>query len=99
MRRSNRPESVEECAYRLHVTRIALGLSQAEICRQAKIEPSAWNNAETGDNRLGIDNANKLRARFKISLDWLFWGDMYGLPADLAKRIAEVEAAPAPRRA
>ena len=92
------PTSVDEVAARLKLTREALKLSQAALCRQTGISPQTWNNAETGDNRLGLDNANKLRAKFGISLDWLFWGDMRGLPNELAKRIEAIES-PAVKRA
>ena len=86
------PESVAACAERLRITREALKLSQAEICRQTKIHASAWNNAETGDNRLVYDNALKLCRRYGLTLDWLMRGDIRQIPAELAKKIAEVEA-------
>lgn len=86
------PESIEACAERLRITREALGLSQAEICRQTKIHASAWNNAETGDNRLTYDNALKLCRRYGLTLDWLMRGDIRQIPAELSKKIAEIEA-------
>lgn len=86
------PESVEACGDRLRYTRMALGLTQAEICRQTKIHVSAWNNAETGDNRLKYDNALKLCRRYGLTLDWLMRGDIRQVPAELTKKIAEIEA-------
>jgi hypothetical protein len=44
MARHANPESIEAAADRLKITRIALGLSQAEICRQTGITVQAWNN-------------------------------------------------------
>ena len=69
---------------RLRLTREALGLSQAELCRRTGITPAAWNNAETGDNRLGIDNALSLCRATGVTLDWLFQGHRGGLPQKLA---------------
>ena len=69
---------------RLRLTREALGLSQAELCRRTGITPAAWNNAETGDNRIGIDNALSLCRTTGATLDWLFQGHRGGLPKKLA---------------
>jgi transcriptional regulator with XRE-family HTH domain len=49
--------SMPKVAARLRLTRQALKLSQAGLCRIARISPEAWNNAETGDNLIGIGNA------------------------------------------
>jgi transcriptional regulator with XRE-family HTH domain len=91
MARHANPESIEAAADRLKITRIALGLSQAEICRQTGITVQAWNNAETGDNRLTIDNALKLCRRYGLNLEWLFRGDIRGIAVDLARAIAQAE--------
>ena len=47
-------------AARLRLTRQALKLSQIDLCRITRISPQAWNNAETGDNLIGIANAVRL---------------------------------------
>jgi transcriptional regulator with XRE-family HTH domain len=86
------PESTEAVAERLKVLRLALGLDQAEIARRAGISASAWNNAETGDNRIGISNAIKLRTAFNIGLDYVFCGDLRVLPAELQREIARLNA-------
>ena len=69
---------------RLRLTREALGLSQAELCRRVGFSPAAWNNAETGDNRIGIDNAIELCKATGVTLDWIFLGHRGGLPQKLA---------------
>jgi transcriptional regulator with XRE-family HTH domain len=91
MTRHANPESIDAAADRLKITRLALGLSQAEICRQTDITVQAWNNAETGDNRLTVDNALRVCRRYGVSLEWLFRGDIRGVPAELARRIAQAE--------
>lgn len=81
-------------AERLKLLRQSLGLDQAEIARRAGISASAWNNAETGDNRIGISNAIKIRTAFGIGLDYIFCGDMRVLPAELQREIARLSAPP-----
>jgi transcriptional regulator with XRE-family HTH domain len=77
-------DSSNEIGHRLRFTREALGLSQAELCRRTGISPAAWNNAETGDNRIGIDNAMSLCRATGVTLDWIFLGHRGGLPQKLA---------------
>jgi len=82
------PESVEAMAARLRLIRIGYGkaqgfageMSQAELCRLTGIGRAAWNNAETGDGRIGIDNAMKLARKTGAGLNYIFRGD----EADLA---------------
>jgi transcriptional regulator with XRE-family HTH domain len=83
------PESVEACALRLRWTREAMELSQAEMARRAGIAAATWNNAETGDNKLGLENALKLCQTYRLTLDWLYRGIINDLPAALAKGIEE----------
>jgi len=91
-------DSVQAIARRLRLIRIGHGnaqglkreMSQAEICRLTGIETSAWNNAETGDNRLGMENAIRLRQKTGATLDYIFLGDTSALPHTLAVEIAKL---------
>ena len=85
-----RPDNHLEVAQRLRLTRQALGLSQAELCRRTGIGPAAWNNAETGDNRMGVDNAMELCRATGVTLDWIFLGHRGGLPQKLAVDIEKL---------
>jgi transcriptional regulator with XRE-family HTH domain len=98
MSRELSPESTEMVAERLRLTREALGLNQAEIARRAGMTPTAWNNAETGDNRIGIGNAIKLRNALGLSLDWIYFGNKFTLPGDLAEKIGSLEAPQRPSK-
>ncbi len=91
------PTSVEEVAARLRLTREALKLSQAALCRMAGIPTNTWNNAETADNRLGLDEAFKLCRATGVSLDWIYRGNRALLPALILEEIARREAIPARR--
>lgn len=56
--------------------------SAADFCRKAGFAPSAWNNYETGDRRISVDAAIQLCNHFRITLDWIYRGELYGLPAE-----------------
>jgi transcriptional regulator with XRE-family HTH domain len=88
------PTTTMEVADRLRLTREALRLKQAALCRMTGISTSAWNNAETGDARIGVDNAIVLCQTTGVTLDWIFRGVRAGLPHPILERIRELENAP-----
>lgn len=92
--RGNDPHSLAAVAERMKLTRLALGLSQAAIGRLAGIEPQAWNNNERARGRISLDQAIKLCIATGVSLDWIYRGEMRGLPHELAVKIQEQIAAP-----
>jgi transcriptional regulator with XRE-family HTH domain len=87
-RSSAEPINTSKAAARLRLTRQALKLSQAGLCRITCISPQAWNNAETGDNLIGITSAMKLCRATGVTLDWIYRGVCSNLPALIAKEIA-----------
>lgn len=66
--------SSEEISKRIRLVREALKMSQAALCRLADISAQAWNNAETGDNMLTVQNAVKLCRISGVTLDWIYRG-------------------------
>ena len=66
-------------------------MSQAEFARMCGIGPAAWNNAETGDNRIGLDNALALRRATGATLDYIYCNDSAALPHALAVEIAKLD--------
>lgn len=73
-------------------------MTQVEICRRAGITPSAWSNWEKGaKNRPDLNEALKLVAEFRLTLDWIYLGDPSGLPRDLSLSLVLTQAEP-PRR-
>ncbi|MBI1202650.1 MAG: hypothetical protein GC182_09085 [Rhodopseudomonas sp.] len=88
------PESLDEVADRLELTRRALGYpTQASFATAAGMTPQKWNNyvSKRGD-RIPIDKALLLCQRFGLSLDWIYRGDMGALPVRLAKEIEVLRA-------
>jgi DNA-binding XRE family transcriptional regulator len=77
------PTSVQDVAERLAITRDAMGWSQAELCRRSGISKQSWNNAETADERISVDNAIKLCRATHVTLDWVYRGTRALLPANV----------------
>ena len=51
----------------------------------AGVSVSTYNNWETGFSRLSLDGAKRLRERFQVSLDFLYFGAISAdLPASLS---------------
>lgn len=80
--------TVRDIANRLVQTRLALGYdSQADFAREIGMEKSRYNPFEKGKRRLTLEAARKIKARFGVSLDWLFDGDISTLSTSLSKKI------------
>lgn len=45
-------------------------------------------NWETGHRRITVEAATQLRARYGVTLDWIYLGAEGGLPVDLARALA-----------
>jgi transcriptional regulator with XRE-family HTH domain len=92
---TRRADSNEEIGKRIQLIRLAYGalqdplhpMSQAEFARLCGFGRAALNNVETGDNRMGLDNANAVRARTGVGLDYIYHGDLRDLPHALAIEI------------
>ncbi len=89
---AERATRLAEMAVRLRTTRLALKLTQARLCRLAGINPQAWNHAEIGRARLGLDSALRLCDQTGLTLDWIYRGLKVGLPLEIAEAIARQEA-------
>jgi hypothetical protein len=72
-------------SFRLRLIRQAVKLSHVDLCRTTSISPEAWNNAETGDNLIGIVNAKKLCGATGVTLDWIYQGVRSNLPKVIAQ--------------
>jgi transcriptional regulator with XRE-family HTH domain len=72
---------------RLELTRRALGLAQGDFASRAGIARNAYNQYETGTNRPQLDAAFKLCDTYRLTLDWIYFGDASGLRFDLAEAI------------
>lgn len=71
------------------MTREALDITAAELCRRTGIRPNQWSQFVNprSKRRITIDAAYKLRDEFGVTLDWVYDADPSGLPARLAQNI------------
>jgi transcriptional regulator with XRE-family HTH domain len=98
-RRKIEQSGIDAIAERLRLTRQALGLKQAAIARLTGISTQAWNNYETAKYRISVDQALMVCRTIGVSLDWIYRGDMNGLPLRIATRIQQLINNPkAPKR-
>lgn len=79
-----------DVARRLRMTRLALGLTQAEIAERTGLGRTQYNQFETGKRILTLTAALSLSEKFAVSLDWLYRGDASSLPHKLFIKIQDV---------
>ena len=90
------PRSLVAIGERLRLTRQALGLRQAALCRRTGIAPNTYNQWEKATIRPSLDQALRLVDEFGLTLDWIYLGATAALPAELAARIS-AERGPRPK--
>jgi DNA-binding XRE family transcriptional regulator len=75
---------------RLKALRLALKCkTQTDFARKLGIEKNTYNPFEKGSRELTFETACLIRKRFKIPVDYLFWGDMEDqLPAAVSSRLS-----------
>jgi transcriptional regulator with XRE-family HTH domain len=82
-------ETSKSLANRLELTREALGISAADLCKRIKIKPNRWSQYESGERRITIEVANKLCDEFDLSLDWIYRGNPAQLPHALRLKMRQ----------
>lgn len=66
---------------RLKKLRLALGIkTQMAFADELGIEKNTYNPFEKGTRKLTFETACLIRGKFKIPIDWLFWGDDEEIP-------------------
>lgn len=80
---------VPDIAARLTRLRTALRLSQADICRRIGVAPNRWNQYESGERRITVEVASKLRETFGVTYDYIYEGDESGLPVRIVDQLLD----------
>lgn len=80
---------IKDIAERLELTRDAIGLSAAEICRQTGIKPNQWSQYVNPDAKRPITRQAiyKLKDNFGVTLEWLYDNDLSRMPDQLSNKI------------
>lgn len=81
--------SRNDVAKRLELTRRALNLSAADLCRETGIKPNQWSQYVSleGNRRISLQAAFRLTDTYKIPIGWIFDGDMSQLPDSVRKAL------------
>lgn len=82
---------VDQIAARLILSRKALNITAAELCRMTGIKPNTYSQWENAKGRPRLDEAKLLRRTLGYTLDWIYEGDRSGLPMKLAGAMADME--------
>ncbi len=77
----------EAIGKRLELLRTALGITQAELCRQIKCTPNRWNQYKQGDRQITVAMANRLADEYGASLDWIYRDDRGKLSQELYAKL------------
>jgi DNA-binding XRE family transcriptional regulator len=77
------PDSDEAIGRRIKALRERAGLQQQQLAQQLHITKSTLNAYENGKRTLTTESAKRLRRRFGVTVDWLFFGDMQVTGRDL----------------
>lgn len=81
------PDSDEAVGRRIIALRERTKLQQQQLAKQIHITKSTLNGYETGKRTLTTESAKRLRVRFGVTVDWLFFGDMQVTGHDLMLQI------------
>ena len=81
--------SLDDVAARLTLLREIHGDTQRAFADRVGIKPTAWNNYERSQRLIRIQEARKLVNLFGVTTDWIFYGDLKGMPYDLVARLVE----------
>ena len=72
---------------RLGLLRKIRNLRQNQVCAATGIPANTYNNYERGRTRPDTDNGIALCVFFGVTMDYLYLGNMAGVPFDTAKEI------------
>jgi transcriptional regulator with XRE-family HTH domain len=80
----------EEIGLRLRALRVAAGYgdrNQHEFAAYCDIAPQTWNNYELGKRTPAREEVAKIRHATQVTMDYVYFGDMKGVPLDLAAKV------------
>ena len=85
------PDYMREVGHRLRLSRLALGMTAAALCRDIDVNRQTYSQWENGIRLLDVLAAIRLKKRHGVTLDWLYDGDWARLPARLATLMRDME--------
>jgi DNA-binding XRE family transcriptional regulator len=91
MSETGRTKLNQEIAVRLKMTREALKLTQAGVCRLTDISIQSWNNIERQKASPALETAIKLCDGLGLTLDWIYRGRRDCLPEKIREALTAYE--------
>ena len=82
-----RAASREATGRRIRATRLALGMKQKEVYDPIGVNKTTYSNHDTGYSRPNIEDGIRIARHFGVTLDWIYLGDLSGVPHGLAEAI------------
>ncbi|MFS8181470.1 helix-turn-helix transcriptional regulator [Pseudovibrio denitrificans] len=79
-----------DSATRLRAVRKYFGMNQKDFAANADIQYKSYNQWESGDFRVSIPGAIKLRERYGISMDFIYIGNIDALPTKMANELMSI---------
>ncbi|WP_180966877.1 helix-turn-helix domain-containing protein [Cohaesibacter celericrescens] len=79
-----------DIALRLRAARSYFDMPQKDFAEAANVQQKSYNQWESGDFRISIQGAIKLRERYGISLDFIYVGNMDALPTKMSNALASI---------
>jgi hypothetical protein len=94
MVRKDDPKLKTEVGARLALTRSALGHGVTDMSRlmESDNHGSNYSNYESGIRLISISHAMALYRNCGLTLDWIYFGDMRMLSADLQEKLRQIKA-------
>jgi len=91
-RRPADPTSLAAVSMRLAITRLALNRTQADMDKLmgSSSGGQSWQNYESGRRRITVDHALGLVRTCRLTLPWIYQGEMKDLPPDLYEKLLEL---------
>lgn len=83
------PAWLAEVGQRLIQAREALGMKQVEMATSLGISSQRLSNYENGARPFDIELAITLSRKHAVTMDFVYWGDLRGLPLHLASKLSE----------
>lgn len=83
------PEQLKALAKRLRMTREALGLSAADLCKLIDCAPNRWSQYESGKRPITVPVAIAMCDEFGLSLDWIYRADPAKIPHELRLKMRQ----------
>ncbi|WP_135075571.1 helix-turn-helix transcriptional regulator [Terasakiella sp. SH-1] len=87
MNKDREQKKLLDVGNRLRISRTALGLSQKDLYQTLGVKAASWSHWESGKRMPDPIVMFDLYEKFGITMEWIYGGDIRGLPFSIAQTI------------